>query len=60
MLVTSLMTVSPGHSQRATHSLVQKGMGMVQLGGQADPHSVKSWPTTGQSAKVSELGVHNA
>ena len=38
MFVSSLMTVPLGHSQRGTHCLVHIGLGVVQLGGQADPH----------------------
>ena len=46
----SSITSPLGHSQRATHCLVQMGVGLVQLGGQADPQRVKSWPSTGHSA----------
>ena len=42
LLVNSLMTVPLGHSQRGTHCLVQMGLGVVQLGGQADPHSLNT------------------
>jgi len=46
----SSITWPLGHSQRATHCVVQMGMGLVQLGGQAEPQLVKSWPSTGHSA----------
>ena len=49
MFFLSLITVFLGHSQRATHCLVQIGLGVVQLAGQAEPQVVKSWPFTGQS-----------
>ena len=42
LFVSSLMTVPLGHSQRGTHCLVQMGLGVVQLGGQADPHSLNT------------------
>lgn len=47
--VTS-MTIPLGHSQRATHCLVQMGLGVVQLAGQAEPQLVNIWPFTGQGA----------
>lgn len=50
VLVVSSMTLPLGHSQRATHGLVHMGLGVVQFGGQADPHLVKTWPFTGQAA----------
>ena len=43
------ITFPLGHSQRATHCRVQIGEGLVQFGGQAEPHLVKSWPSTGHS-----------
>lgn len=48
-LVTVSIRVSPGHSQRATQCVLQMGLGVLQLGAQAEPHKVKSWPRTGQS-----------
>ncbi len=43
------MTWPWGHSHLATHCLVQNGFGSVQLGGQADPHSLNICPLTGHS-----------
>ena len=47
LLIVS-MTVPFGHSHRAIHRLIQEGLGLVQLAGQAEPHVVKIWPCTGQ------------
>ena len=47
VLLASSMTCPLGHSHLATHSSVHIGLGIVQLGGQAEPHSVNTWPLTG-------------
>jgi len=53
----SSITFPLGHSQRATHCRVQIGEGLVQFGGQAEPHLVKSCPSTGHSNNFVQ-GMH--
>ena len=48
-LVASSITVPLGHSHPGTHWRVQIGLGLVQVGGQAEPHLVKTWPFTGHT-----------
>ena len=52
-------TVPWGHWQPSTHWRVQVGLGLSQVGGQAEPHSMYTWPSTGHSGSVGlELPVY--
>ena len=49
-----------GHWQRGTHCSVQMGLGLVQVGGQAEPQRLNCWPSTGHPECVYGKEKYNA
>ena len=48
-LVVWSITWPEGHSHLSTHTRTQRGFGIVQFGGHADPQDLKTWPFMGQA-----------